>query len=233
MPHWIKMKCSSFEHQNFQTRGHPPFEIWLGMVTLIFAQRLIFLQDRIEIYYCQRIILKFYESRNPDHFLCLQAFAKKRLRICFSFIRTAALLQFLEADHFYALCYILLSDCLMSWLGIRMAELRRVCVWGLISVRHVAKQIWDGLPVVRPSYCLRKHHADINATNLVTVLHSKILGNSVCHNHRFKAGVVNPLQCWSWKDPMCENSIDFCCSCLEQLASSQADRPTSVCHVVH
>ena len=161
MPHWIKMKCSSFEHQNFQTRGHPPFEIWLGMVTLIFAQRLIFLQDRIEIYYCQRIILKFYESRNPDHFLCLQAFAKKRLRICFSFIRTAALLQFLEADHFYALCYILLSDCLMSWLGIRMAELRRVCVWGLISVRHVAKQIWDGLPVVRPSYCLRKHHADL------------------------------------------------------------------------
>jgi len=42
-------------------------------MTLIFAQRLIFLQDRIEISYCQRIILKFYESRNPDHFLCLQA----------------------------------------------------------------------------------------------------------------------------------------------------------------
>ena len=138
MPQWIKMKCSSFEHQNFQTRGHPPFEIWLGMVTLVFAQRLIFLQDRIEIYYCQRIILKFYESRNPDHFLCLQAFAKKRLRICLPFIRTAALLQFLEADHFYALCYILLSDCLMSetsCLRIRMAELRRVCVWGLSKAR--------------------------------------------------------------------------------------------------
>jgi len=31
---------------------------------------------QIEISYCQRIILlKFYESRNPDHFLCLQAFA--------------------------------------------------------------------------------------------------------------------------------------------------------------
>ena len=138
MPQWIKIKCSSFEHQNFQTRGHPPFEIWLGMVTLIFAQRLIFPQDRIEIYYCQRIILKFYESRNPDHFLCLQAFAKKRLRICLPFIRTAALLQFLEAEHFYALCYILLSDCLMSETScfrIRMAELRRVCVWGLSKAR--------------------------------------------------------------------------------------------------
>ena len=130
-------------------------------MTLIFAQRLIFLQDRIEISYCQRIILKFYESRNPDHFLCLQAFAKKRLRICLPFIRTAALLQFLEAEHFYALCYILLSDCLMSKTScFRIRLLRRVCVFE-VSVRHVAKQIWDGLPIVRPSYCLRKHHADL------------------------------------------------------------------------
>merc|ERR1712241_420851 len=28
---------------------------------------------------------------------------------------------------------------------------------------------------------------------------------------------------------MCENSVDFCCSCLEQLAGSQTDRPTGVC----
>ena len=64
---------------------------------------------QIEISYCQRIILlKFYESRNPDHFLCLQAFAKMRLRICLSFTRTAPLVQFPEAGHFYALCYILL-----------------------------------------------------------------------------------------------------------------------------
>ena len=26
-----------------------------------------------------------------------------------------------------------------------------------------------------------------------------------------------PLQRWSWKDPMCENSVDFCCSCLTQV----------------
>jgi len=67
------------------------------------------------------------------------------------------------------------------------------CLVTVVSVRHIAEQVGDGLAIVGSTHCLREHHADINASNLVTVFHSQILGNGIGDNYCFKASIVDPL----------------------------------------
>jgi len=56
---------------------------------------------------------------------------------------------------------VLLSQCLMTMVK--------------VSVRHIAEQVGDRLAIVGAAHCLSEHHADINASDLVTVFHCEIL----------------------------------------------------------
>merc|ERR1719174_990905 len=105
--------------------------------------------------------------------------------------------------------------------------------YGRVSVRHIAEQVGDRLAIVGAAHCLRKHHAYINASDLVTVFHCEILGNGIGDNYRFEAGIVDSLQGRPGKDSMSEDSVDLRCSRLNELASRETNCAASVGHVVH
>jgi len=60
------------------------------------------------------------------------------------------------------------SHCLMNMLKVSDD-------YGRVSVRHIAEQVGDRLAIVGAAHCLSEHHADINASDLVTVFHCEIL----------------------------------------------------------